>query len=705
MTETSASTKSPEQIWECILAQLQFEMSRANFDTWVKPAVVLSFDGEMFILGCHNEYGRDWIENRLGTTIQRMISGIIGHPITIGFKVIDPCLMDMNSEDNNSDPDQYLEDDLVKLEPVFTSLRDALLEPNRVVKFPTYFLRWLPYVGAKTIFEVMGFWQEYYLASKGKQPGGGEKVSTRIERIGAWSGISRAQLFRDLADGQPLFWFIKKIETDFEKDRKTGRAKKSANKYLLYGIPLTPGDAEDLESYLIEKGIRENPHQAIRAALDVQPNQILRFPFREPPDDYLQLVTRRVTIQDVISRLVGHRLDSELAGLADQLADRLIGSGEFILVRWYFLNHWLPVLGHNPAMLVILLRNLCFFNDETGEIRDEVWIENGCNEIAERLGLENPRQVSQWFPAMFDRGVQAEAHTERTEREIDRRTKIKEALENFLERIDYRPNGQAFYDWQFRVQRMDPLTPEHNSIIQAAGCLFSRAEEDGVLPALYAFLDWLPNDCFETLKKDPMIVLRLSKIDNDCFETLETIFNDCFATLKNFADDCFETLLKTLKTFKDSQIEQDSSTNQDTWHFREHLPKSGSEGRTLYQEWKLESLLANVNPQIRERLLCQERSVIPFLSWILYGMGTPAIQNPVSLAISKLKTAPNQGAGGAFERVARLPLERFISNLNADMTYWGPTDEDWRTVFGKVGRERKRMLFDLLGIPFENTGE
>jgi hypothetical protein len=325
-------------------------------------------------------------------------------------------------------------------------------------------------------------------------------VSTRIERIGAWSGLSRAQLFRDLVDGQSLFWFIKKIETDFEKDRKTGRAKKSANKYLLFGIPLTPGDAEDLEYYLIEKGIRENPHQAIRAELAVQPNQILRFPFREPPDGFLRLVPRRVTIQDVISRLIGHHLDSELAELVDQLADRLIGPGEFILVRWYFLTHWLPVLGHNPAMLVILLRNLCFFNDETGEIRDEVWIENGCTEIAARLGLDNPRQVSQWFPAMFDRGGQAELRTERTEREIERRTKIKEALENFLERIDYRPNGQASYDWQFRVQRMDPLIPEHNSIKQAAGCLLSRAEEDGVLHALYAFLDWLPNDCFETVK-------------------------------------------------------------------------------------------------------------------------------------------------------------------------------------------------------------
>ena len=54
--------------------------------------------------------------------------------------------------------------------------------------------------------------------------------------------------------------------------------------------------------------------------------------------------------------LVGHRLDEELSDLADQLADRLLAPSDFILISWYFLHNWLPLLGPNVAMLLILLQ-------------------------------------------------------------------------------------------------------------------------------------------------------------------------------------------------------------------------------------------------------------------------------------------------------------------------------------------------------------
>ncbi len=708
MTMPESQKWSSEQIWGYVLSTLQQDMSKANFDTWVKSAEVMSFDGETFVVGCYNDYGREWLESRLKTTIQRMITGAINHPVVVEFKLFNqghPQTEEADAEFDDPIVDQASDAERTELKPVFTSLRDALIEPDRVVKMPTYFMRWLPYVGAKTIFELMGLWQEYYLNSKGKQPSGGEKVSTRIERIGLWSGVSRAQLFRDLEVGQPLSWFIKKIETDYEMDRKTGRAKKSSNKYALYGVPLTPGDAEDLSTFLIQNGIQENPHQALRIALQVQPGEILQYPYRQPSESFKIMVPHRKTIQDVISALIGRRLDEELSGLVDQLADRLLGTGDFILVRWYFLKHWLPILGHNPAMLVILLRNLCYFNDETGEIRDEVWIENGYEEIAARLGIDNHRQVCQWFPAVFGRGVPSEAHTENTDRENERRQRIKDSLGAFLERTDYRATGQSGYAWLFRVQRMDTLIPEHEMVKHAAAHLFAQAEDQRVLMSLYSFLEWLPNDCFETLKKDPMLVLRLSKIGNDCIETLETLFNDCFEMVKPLPNACFETLLKILKAFKDSQKDKDTSTNQDSLGYRQSLPKEGADGRYIFQEWNLKALLANINPQNRDVLLKQEENSIPFLSWILYGIATSAIQNPVSLAISKLKTSPKQSTGGVFERVARIPADQFIKNLEREMSYWGPSDTDWRTIFRSVDQERKQMLIDILGISFHQAGE
>ena len=396
--------------------------------------------------------------------------------------------------------------------PIYASFRDAILEPDRIVKMPVYFLRWLPYVGARTIFEVVGLWQEYYLSSHGKQPRGNEKVATRVERVGQWAGVSRAQLFRDLTLGEPLYWFMNKIETDHEVDRATGRSKKSANKYLLYGIPLTPGDAEDLLAFLLKEGIQQDAVHALQKAVAAQPSEILQYPFRRPPVSFSQMVPHRITVQDVVREAVGKKLDPQLSDLADQFADRLLAPTDFIMIRWYFLQHWLPKLGHNAAMFILLLRNLCYFNDETGEIREDVWIPDGYETLAARLGLDNPRQVAQWLPPALPRGGQKTERTKATNQEMARRELLQKSIACFVKRLDYRTNSRGSYDWHFQVQRYDPLLPEHEIVKRAAYQLLTAAEEAGVLEELFSFFDDLPNDCFETSQKRT----------NDCFETLKT---------------------------------------------------------------------------------------------------------------------------------------------------------------------------------------
>ena len=401
MALSTETQKTPQQVWEWVFSSLQMDMSRASFDTWVKSAEVVFFEGGVFTIGCHIDYARQWLESRLSSTFQRMLSGALNQLVEVEFVLLNQVAQ---AVDQPSDSEERPEEEETYLEPVYASLRDVLIEPDRVVKMPAYFLRWLPYVGSRTVFEVIGLWQEYYMTSKGKQPKGGEKVSARVERICNWSGVSRAQFFRDLQPGGALSWFAQKVETDHELDRKTGRSKKSSNKYALYGIPLTPGDAADLIDFLVAHGIKQNPKKVLQDAVEVQPNQILQYPFRVPPIAFAQSNPCRITVQEVIRDAVGRRLDGELSDLADQLAGRLLSSSDFILIRWYFLQNWLPQLGHNAAMFLILLRNMCYFNDETGEIRDEVWIEGGYPAIAARLGMDNPRLIAHWLPSALERG-------------------------------------------------------------------------------------------------------------------------------------------------------------------------------------------------------------------------------------------------------------------------------------------------------------
>ena len=274
----------------------------------------------------------------------------------------------------------------------------------------------------------------------------------------------RAQVFRLLQPGSSLGWFTRKIDTDHEVDKRSGRTKKSSNKYELFESPLTPGDAEDLKTYLLAHGIQESPKSALQLAISTNPKDILQYPVRHPPDDFSKMIPRYQTVQDVIRELVGHRLDGELGNLADQLADRLVSPGDFIQVSWYFLKNWLPVLGADAAMFVLLLRNLCYFNDETGEIRDEVWMDGGYEAIANRLGINNPRVVANWLPVRIARGKRKDELSERTVEELSRRKRLQDLLSLFVERTDHRINSEGSFGWKFKVQRVDPLTPQHQAI-------------------------------------------------------------------------------------------------------------------------------------------------------------------------------------------------------------------------------------------------
>ena len=618
-------TFTPQQAWQATLSNLEKSMQKATFDTWIKPICLVSFEEDTFTIGCSNQDSLDWLADRMSITLERTLCGFMCRPVKVSFMVQEKSqerniVIEEASTNIGEDGDEDL-----SLDIRYSSIRNSLLEPERVVRMPVYFLRWLPYVQSQMIFVVMALWQEYYMASRGKTQKGNNKVSVRAEQVCQWAGLSRAQFFRLLQPGSKLEWFARKCDTDHEIDKRTGRTKKSANKYILFETPLTPGDAVDLKSYLLSQGILESPITVLQAAIAADPKQILRYPVRLPPDTFEDMIPCHLTVQDVVRDLIGHRLSGELMMLTDQLADRLLAQGEFILVSWYFLKNWLPILGPDVAMFILCLRNLCYFNDETGELRDEVWIEGGYEAIAQRLGIKNSRAVATWLPAQIERGKRKEELTQRTDQELARRQHLQGRLSLFIQRTDHRINSAGCYAWKFKVLRTDPLTPQDEMIRLAASSLLATSEEKGTLDELGVWMTKVSNDCSETVKSEPKVVFGLSQLTNGYSETLSSILKDCLATLDLEDKDCFETLLKTLKSFKDSQKEIDTSSNQDSSSLSSDNPiHQAVEGVTdVKGEWCLEKLLARADKKkpsdsVGSR---KERLAVCFLgdTWCLSG--------------------------------------------------------------------------------------
>jgi chromosomal replication initiator protein len=76
-----------EQLWQAALGQLQMELPRATFDTWVRDAELLAHEDGAFIVGVQNAYARDWLEDRMLSTVKRVLTGLSGRTVEVRFVV------------------------------------------------------------------------------------------------------------------------------------------------------------------------------------------------------------------------------------------------------------------------------------------------------------------------------------------------------------------------------------------------------------------------------------------------------------------------------------------------------------------------------------------------------------------------------------------------------------------------------------------
>ena len=76
-----------EQAWQSVIGQLQMEMPRASFDTWVRDTRVASYDSGIVTVGVRNAYARDWLESRLMSTVSGLLTNILDQATDVRFVI------------------------------------------------------------------------------------------------------------------------------------------------------------------------------------------------------------------------------------------------------------------------------------------------------------------------------------------------------------------------------------------------------------------------------------------------------------------------------------------------------------------------------------------------------------------------------------------------------------------------------------------
>ncbi|MCC6798970.1 MAG: chromosomal replication initiator protein DnaA [Anaerolineae bacterium] len=80
----------PKQAWQATLGQLQLQLNRATFETWLKGSELLAHDNGLFTIRVRHAYAKDWLEKHLTPLINQTLSTLHGRPSQVNFVVFLP---------------------------------------------------------------------------------------------------------------------------------------------------------------------------------------------------------------------------------------------------------------------------------------------------------------------------------------------------------------------------------------------------------------------------------------------------------------------------------------------------------------------------------------------------------------------------------------------------------------------------------------
>lgn len=76
-----------ENFWNQVLEQLQLQLSRPTFETWIKPATVEHLDDQCLVICTPNPFARNWLQKYYVKTIADVAQELLGHPVDIQITV------------------------------------------------------------------------------------------------------------------------------------------------------------------------------------------------------------------------------------------------------------------------------------------------------------------------------------------------------------------------------------------------------------------------------------------------------------------------------------------------------------------------------------------------------------------------------------------------------------------------------------------
>lgn len=81
------STESPGQLWAAVLGQLQLEIPRPQFQTWLRDTQGISLEGDSLTVSTPSAFVAEMLEKRLASTVTRVLERVAKRQVSVEFLV------------------------------------------------------------------------------------------------------------------------------------------------------------------------------------------------------------------------------------------------------------------------------------------------------------------------------------------------------------------------------------------------------------------------------------------------------------------------------------------------------------------------------------------------------------------------------------------------------------------------------------------
>ena len=103
-------------LWAAVLADLQLQLPRPTFETWVKPTAGVAFQGDRFIVVARTPFAAEWLEKRMFHALQSALERAAGRGLQLQLQTLaaydgdDPPVENDDQQGNPAGPDHETQD-------------------------------------------------------------------------------------------------------------------------------------------------------------------------------------------------------------------------------------------------------------------------------------------------------------------------------------------------------------------------------------------------------------------------------------------------------------------------------------------------------------------------------------------------------------------------------------------------------------------